>query len=168
MTASSAPHHQRIVVGVDGSPTSKLALRWAITQARLTGAAIDAVIAWQYPEALTGHAWIMNLVDEPAFDVMAEQALTQAISETAGPDPDVTINPVVIRGYPAEVLIDTADGADLLVVGSRGRGGFASVLLGSVSQNCAHHATCPLVIIRAAKDHHSARLPDPAGAEGTT
>jgi nucleotide-binding universal stress UspA family protein len=96
----------------------------------------------------------MNLVDEPAFDAMAKQELTQAISETAGPDPDVTINPVVIRGYPAEVLIDAAEGADLLVVGSRGRGGFASALLGSVSQNCAHHATCPLLIIRAVKDRH--------------
>ena len=156
MTASAEPRRQRIVVGVDGSPTSKLALRWAIRQARLTGAAIDAVIAWQHPEAMTGHAWVMNVVDddEPGFDVMAEQELTQAISETAGPEPDVTINPVVIRGYPAEVLLDAAESADLLVVGSRGRGGFASALLGSVSQDCAHHATCPLVIIRAAKDRH--------------
>ena len=52
------------------------------------------------------------------------------------------------------MLLEAAEGADLLVVGSRGRGGFASALLGSVSQNCAHHATCPLLIIRAAKDHH--------------
>jgi nucleotide-binding universal stress UspA family protein len=169
MTASSAPHHQRIVVGVDGSPISKLALRWAITQARLTGATIDAVIAWQYPEAMTGNAWVVNLVDdEPGFGDMAEQELTEAISETAGPDPDVVINPVVVEGWPAEVLLDAAEGADLLVIGSRGRGGFTSALLGSVSQNCAHHATCPLLIIRARKDHHSARLEDPAGAEGTT
>jgi nucleotide-binding universal stress UspA family protein len=169
MTASSAPQHQRIVVGVDGSPTSKLALRWALTQARLTGATIDAVIAWEYPEAMTGNFWIANLVDDqPGFDAMAEKELAAAISETAGPDPDVTINPVVIRGYPAEVLIDAAEGAGLLVVGSRGRGGFASALLGSVSQHCAHHATCPLVIIRAARDHHPARPQDPAGAEGTT
>jgi nucleotide-binding universal stress UspA family protein len=72
----------------------------------------------------------------------------------AGPDPDVTINPVVVQGWPAEVLLEAAEGADLLVVGSRGRGGFTSALLGSVSQNCAHHATCPLLIIRATKDHH--------------
>ena len=169
MTASSAPHHQRIVVGVDGSPISKLALRWAITQARLTGATIDAVIAWQYPEAMTGNAWFVNLVDdEPGFGDMAEQELTEAISETAGPDPDVVINPVVVEGWPAEVLLDAAEGADLLVVGSRGRGGLTSALLGSVSQNCAHHATCPLLIIRAVKDHHSARLEDSAGAEGAT
>ena len=155
MSASAAPHHQRIVVGVDGSPISKLALRWAITQARLTGATIDAVLAWQYPAALTGYTWTAAVVDtEPAWDVEAEKELTEAISETAGQDPDVVINPVVVEGWPAEVLLNAAEGADLLVVGSRGRGGFSSVLLGSVSQNCAHHATCPLLIIRAAKDHH--------------
>ena len=153
-SASAAPHHGRIVVGVDGSPISKLALRWAVDQARLTGATVDAVIAWQVPEAMTGNAWVAMLVDEPGFDVLAETELAEAISEVAGPDPDVTINPVVVKGWPAEVLLNAAEGADLLVVGSRGRGGFASVMLGSVSQNCAHHATCPLLIIRAPKDHH--------------
>jgi nucleotide-binding universal stress UspA family protein len=117
---------------------------------------------------MTGNAWVVNLVDdEPGFGDMAEQELTEAISEAAGPDADVVINPVVVQGWPAEVLLDAAEGADLLVVGSRGRGGFTSTLLGSVSQNCAHHATCPLLIIRAAKDH-PARLQDPAGAGGTT
>jgi len=149
-----APDHPRIVVGVDGSPISKKALRWAVDQARLTGATVDAVIAWQIPEAMTGQAWVALLVDEPSFGVLAEKELTEAISEVAGPDPDVTINPVVVQGWPAEVLLNAAEGADLLVVGSRGRGGFTSALLGSVSQNCAHHATCPLLIIRVAKDHH--------------
>src|SRR5205823_7244489 len=135
MSASSAPHHQRIVVGVDGSPISKAALRWAVGQAWLTGATIDAVIAWQYPEAMHGNAWAAMLVDEPGFDVLAEKDLTEAISEIAGPDPDVTINPVVVEGWPAEVLLNAAEGADLLVVGSRGHGGFASLMLGSVSQN---------------------------------
>jgi nucleotide-binding universal stress UspA family protein len=154
VSATPAPDHPRIVVGVDGSPISKVALRWAVGQARLTGATVDAVIAWQYPEAMHGNAWAAMLVDEPGFGDLAEKELTEAISEVAGPDPDVTINPVVVEGWPAEVLINIAEGADLLVVGSRGRGGFTSVLLGSVSQNCAHHATCPLLIIRASKDHH--------------
>jgi nucleotide-binding universal stress UspA family protein len=153
-SASAAPHHGRIVVGVDGSPISKVALRWAISQARLTGATVDAVLAWQYPEGRSGAGWAAVLVEEPDLDVLAEKELTEAISEAAGPDPDVVINPVVVQGWPAEVLLDAAEGADLLVVGSRGRGGFSSVLLGSVSQNCAHHATCPLLIIRAAKDEH--------------
>jgi nucleotide-binding universal stress UspA family protein len=154
MSASAAPHHQRIVVGVDGSPISKVALRWAVNQARLTGATVDAVIAWQYPEAMHGNAWTAMLVEEPGFDVLAEKELTEAIKEVTGPDPDVTINPVVVEGWPAEVLLNAAEGADLLVVGSRGRGGLTSALLGSVSQNCAHHATCPVLIIRARKDHH--------------
>jgi nucleotide-binding universal stress UspA family protein len=154
VSATPAPDHPRIVVGVDGSPISKVALRWAVGQARLTGATVDAVIAWQYPEAMHGNAWAAMLVEEPGFGVLAEKELTEAISEVAGQDPDVTINPVVVEGWPAEVLLNAAEGADLLVVGSRGRGGFTSALLGSVSQNCAHHATCPLLIIRATKDHH--------------
>lgn len=154
MSAPAAPHHGRIVVGVDGSPISKIALGWAINQARLTGATVDAVIAWQYPEAMTGNAWAAMLVEEPGFDVLAEKELTEAISEVAGADPGVTINPVVVKGWPADVLLNASEGADLLVVGSRGRGGFASAMLGSVSQNCAHHATCPLLIIRVARDHH--------------
>ena len=154
MPESAAPHHGRIVVGVDGSPISKAALHWAVDQARLTGATVDAVIAWQYPEAMHGNTWVAMLVEEPGFGVLAEKELAEAVSEVAGPDPDVVINRVVVEGWPAEVLLNAADGADLLVVGSRGRGGFASVMLGSVSQNCAHHATCPLLIIRAAKDHH--------------
>jgi nucleotide-binding universal stress UspA family protein len=151
-SASGASHHGRIVVGVDGSPISKIALRWAIDQARLTGATVDAVLAWQYPEGMTGLSWGTVMVEEPDLGVLAEKELTEAISETAGPDPDVVVNPVVVQGWPAEVLLDAAEGADLLVVGSRGRSGFTSVLLGSVSQNCAHHATCPLLIIRTAND----------------
>jgi len=103
---------------------------------------------------MTGNAWAALLVEEPGFGVLAEKELTEAIREVAGPDPDVTINPVVVQGWPAEVLLEASEGADLLVVGSRGRGGFTSALLGSVSQNCAHHATCPVLIIRAPKDHH--------------
>jgi len=152
--ATAAPDHRRIVVGVDGSPISKVALRWAVDQARLTGATVDAVIAWQIPDSMTGNAWAALLVEEPGFGVLAEKELTEAIREVAGPDPDVTINPVVVQGWPAEVLLEASEGADLLVVGSRGRGGFTSALLGSVSQNLAHHATCPVLIIRATKDHH--------------
>ena len=146
--ASAAPHHGRIVVGVDGSPISKMALRWAINQARLTGATVDAVIAWQYPEAMHGNAWTAMLVEEPGFSVLAEKELTEAISETAEPNPEVVINPVVVEGWPAEVLLNAAEGADLLVVGSRGRGGFAGMLLGSTSHSLITHALCPVVVVR--------------------
>jgi nucleotide-binding universal stress UspA family protein len=153
VSETPAPHPQRIVVGVDGSPVSRAALRWAVDQARLTGATVDAVIAWQIPESMSRQEWAPLLVDEPRLGVLAETELTEAISEVAGQEPDVTINPVVVRGWPAEVLLTAAEGADLLVVGSRGRGGFTSALLGSVSQNCVHHATCPVLIIRTPKNH---------------
>ena len=95
-----------------------------------------------------------NVYYQPANHAGDYSFCWRNLSEVAGQDPDVTIYPIVVRGWPAEVLLNAAEGADLLVVGSRGRGGFTSALLGSVSQNCAHHATCPLLIIRTAKDHH--------------
>ncbi|MBB4984829.1 universal stress protein [Streptomyces nymphaeiformis] len=136
-----------VVVGVDGSPASYAALRWAVRQARETGASLDVVGVHDVPGA-TG--WSAPPVDA-AFD--AEQA-TKAVSEELGSvlPPRGEVPPVeqhVLRGDPAEVLIEASAGADLLVVGSRGRGGFASLLLGSVSQQRAVHASCPVVIVRA-------------------
>jgi len=98
VSETPAPHPQRIVVGVDGSPVSRAALRWAVDQARLTGATVDAVIAWQIPESMSRQEWAPLLVDEPRLGVLAETELTEAISEVAGQEPDVTINPVVVRG----------------------------------------------------------------------
>jgi nucleotide-binding universal stress UspA family protein len=78
----------------------------------------------------------------------AAKAVAEAISEAVDPASDVRVRPVVVHGYPAEVLTDHAAGADLLVVGSRGHGGFTGALLGSVGQHCTHHAPCPVVVIR--------------------
>jgi nucleotide-binding universal stress UspA family protein len=153
MSVPSASHPQRIVVGVDSSPTSKEALRWAIGQARLTGGTVDAVTAWEYPAAVIGFGLVPVAADEPGYAALAEKSLTETISEVAGPEPDVIVSPVVIHGYPAAVLLHQADSADLLVVGSRGHSGFTDALLGSVSQNCAHHARCPVVIIRDGKQN---------------
>lgn len=135
----------RIVVGVDGSESSKAALRWAIHQARLTGGSVDAVTAWRYPAtyglAPTG--------DEGTdFEGDARTALTVALNEVSGLDPDVPVHPLVIEGRAGEVLLRAAKGADLLVVGNRGHGEFASALLGSVSLSCAFHAQCPVLILR--------------------
>jgi nucleotide-binding universal stress UspA family protein len=147
---STAPITQpRIVVGVDGSPTSKAALRWAVHQAVLTGSTVDAVLAWEYPAAITGFGWApVPVTDDAPLETLADKTLAETISEVAGPDPAARINPVVANGYPAAVLLHAAEGADLLVVGSRGHSEFTDALLGSVSQNCAHHAKCPVVIIR--------------------
>jgi nucleotide-binding universal stress UspA family protein len=139
----------RIVVGVDGSPSSKAALAWAVRQSQLTGASVEAVIAWQYPVLAGGMAfaplWVLEGSD---LSVLAENVLTDAVEETVASDDRVRIRSTVREGDAARVLLETANGADLLVVGSRGHGGLAEALLGSVSQHCVHHARCPVVIVR--------------------
>ena len=140
---------RRIIAAVDGSPSSMSALRWAIRQATLTGATVDAVMAWHYPAAASGYGWAPTGM-EGSFDfkVNAEEVLADAISSAADPGSGIPVHPFVVEGIPAQVLLDAADGADLLVVGSRGHGGFTEALLGSVSQHCVHHAHCPVVVIR--------------------
>ena len=139
----------RIVVGADGSPSSTSALRWAIRQAGLTGATVDAVIAWHYPAAAGGYGWAPTGL-EGSFDFRenAEKVLADAISTAVDPGSGVPVRAQVVEGIPAQVLLDACDGADLLVVGSRGHGGFTEALLGSVSQHCVHHARCPVVLLR--------------------
>ena len=137
---------RRIVVGVDGSASSKAALAWAVRQAALTGAEVDAVCAWQIPAAF-GYGYTMT-VAIPDLEKAAVSELNQAIAEATGSAPEVEIRPLVVQGNPAQALLDCAKGADLLVVGSRGHGGFTGALLGSVGQHCAQHAQCPVVIIR--------------------
>jgi nucleotide-binding universal stress UspA family protein len=148
---SGQEHHTgpRIVAGVDGSPSSVGALRWAVRQAALTGAAVDAVIGWHYPVAASGYGWAPTGWDE-GFDFKenAGKTLADAISNAVDPGSDVRVRARVVEGNPAQVLLDASDCADLLVVGSRGHGGFAEALLGSVSQHCVHHAHCPVVVIR--------------------
>ncbi|MGO9502146.1 MAG: universal stress protein [Streptosporangiaceae bacterium] len=141
----------RIVVGVDGSAPSLAALRWAVRQAALTGATVDAVAAWQYPAVVAGYGWAPVMpADDIDFGEVAEKTVTDAISQVVDPGTGVRVSARVEEGNAAAVLLDVADGADLLVVGSRGHGGFAGALLGSVSQHCVHHAPCPVVIIHGA------------------
>jgi nucleotide-binding universal stress UspA family protein len=139
----------RIVAGVDGSPSSMSALRWAIRQAGLTGATVDAVIAWHYPASAGGYGWAPTGMDEDLnFGENAEKVLADAISSAAVPGSNVGVRARVVEGNAAQVLLDASDDADLLVVGSRGHGGFTGALLGSVSQHVVHHAHCPVVVIR--------------------
>jgi nucleotide-binding universal stress UspA family protein len=140
----------KIVVGIDGSEESKNALRWALEEARLRSAEIVAVHAWEAPPAVPepGPAPGFDLVGIlPQVQEAAERLVSKVVSEVVG-DSDVTVEPVAIVGPPASVLVDAARDADMLVVGSRGHGGFTALLLGSVSQQLAHHAPCPLVIHR--------------------
>jgi nucleotide-binding universal stress UspA family protein len=141
--------HPRIVAGVDGSPSSLAALRWAVQQAGLTGATVDAVIAWHYPVlAVPVGPAPAAMLDTADFEKAADEALTDAIRAAVESSSDVRVRAQVKEGNAAQVLLDAAQGADLLVVGSRGHGGFAEALLGSVSQHCVHHAPCAVVIVR--------------------
>ncbi len=138
---------RRIVVGIDGSPHSQRALEWAAIQA-IGDDVIDAVLA--YPSGL---AWIDVGSDAEALIVarsaeLAKRTLHEAIEAATLPtEHAVRINPIVVEGEPAHVLVDLAERADLLVVGTRGRGGFAGLLLGSVSQRCAERSPCPVVVV---------------------
>ncbi len=134
----------RIVVGVDGFESSKAALRWAIHQAKLTGGVVEAVTAWQVPAG----AGQVPAADMPDYQDDARMVLTEAITEMCMVDPDVEVRPRVVQGPAAQVLVDVAEGADLLVVGCRGHGCLAGAPLGSVGQYCVHHAPCPVVVIR--------------------
>ena len=138
-----------ILVGVDGSDSAKAALAWAVRQAGLTGAEVDAVTAWQIP-ATYGYGYAMAMAI-PDLEKVACEMLDEAIAGAAAAAPDVRIRPVVVQDNAARALLSTAKGADLLVVGSRGHAGFTEALLGSVSQHCVHYAECPVVIIRGAR-----------------
>ncbi len=145
MVEYAKPDDRRIVVGVDGSKQSKAALRWAVRQAETIGGVIDAVIAWEV--WTTFGVAPMVAVDEHGA-ANAEKILTNELDEVLGSDRPVKVEAHVVRGNAASVLLDAAQGAELLVVGSHGHGGFAAALLGSVSQHCVHHAPCPVVVVR--------------------
>lgn len=133
----------RIVVGIDGSAGAARALEWAVEEAKLRGATVELVHVWQVPY-VDGLAYTTAALDPREL----EQAAVAVAEEAASQHRDaVPIDVHVASGAPASVLLAEAKGADLLVVGSRGRGGFAGLLLGSVSQQVSHHAPCPVVIV---------------------
>jgi nucleotide-binding universal stress UspA family protein len=140
----------RIVVGIDGSDSSKEALRWALEEARLRGASLRVVHTWLYPATAYGYAGL--LVDPQDLDAAAKQLLDTTVDEVVDGAAGVEIERKAVQGIAAQTLVDEADDADLLVVGSRGHGGFAGLLLGSVSQQCAQHGPCPVVVVRSTAD----------------
>jgi len=133
----------RIVVGVDGSLSSIDALRWAEQIGTAVGAEIDAVISWDFPQSYGYAPAPMDY--RPDQD--AEHALADALTTAFGEKRPIGLRALVRRGHPAETLIHAGLGAQMLVVGSRGHGGFVGLLLGSVSAYCAEHGRCPVVII---------------------
>jgi nucleotide-binding universal stress UspA family protein len=144
----------RIVVGVDGSETAAAALRFAAEEAKLRDATLVTVFAWTFiPPAAIGEPGVIPVAATTLMDDLdaertgAERLLDEALGEV--PLGDLVVERIISEGSPGDLLVEAAADADLVVVGSRGRGGIRSALLGSVSSHVANHAPCPVVIVRA-------------------
>jgi nucleotide-binding universal stress UspA family protein len=143
MTDGPGSGRRRVVAGVDGSPDSVLALQWAGYAAAMAKAQLEVVTAWEYPPSF---GWAAIAPEwNPAQD--AERILAETVLAAFGDEPPAGTQLVAREGGAARVLLDESEGAVLLVVGSRGHGGFVGLLLGSVSANVAEHAPCPVLII---------------------
>lgn len=144
---SSENEPQRvIVVGVDGSKSSSGALAWAASEARVRGATLKVVRAWHVPALLYG-----PYAPPPPADDLRKNAVSQLdeqVKAVLGEDPGIPVVGEVGEGAAAEVILDASAGADMIVMGSRGLGGFSGLLLGSVSTQVVHHARCPVTIWR--------------------
>lgn len=139
----------RVVVGIDGSPASARALSWGAEEARAHGAEIYVVMAYSIPAPPVA----VGLVQPPwrngdEWRQDTEAALQQTLRQTLGEDPQINVETEVVEGSPAKALIAASKRADLLVVGTRGHGGFAGMLLGSVSQHVTAHAACAVTVVR--------------------
>jgi nucleotide-binding universal stress UspA family protein len=151
MTTQVRKTARRFVVGVDGSEESRAALRWSADQAVAQGARLEVVCAWDLPFSGLATSYSpepAGLPDSREVARRAENALDQTLRDVLGTDTPLDIERVVEKGDPAEVLLRRSEGADLLVVGSRGHGGFSRLLIGSVSEKCVRHATCSVTVIR--------------------
>jgi nucleotide-binding universal stress UspA family protein len=135
----------RVVVGVDGSPASLRALHWAAAEAARRGIGLDVVHAWKWPHSLL----LTDVFKEPSAVEAQERALMLRAVESLAPHEHVPcdVRSILVEDEASVALVQASETAELLVVGSRGRGGFSGLLLGSVSQHCTHHADCPVAVI---------------------
>jgi nucleotide-binding universal stress UspA family protein len=155
--------HPDIVVGTDGSEQSRTAVRWAAAEARLRAAPLKILTAYSWngpPEAFGGMGDLPNVIAQQ-FDQLAADAAAEARTV----EPGIEVSGAAVIGDPASVLLDAGRTAAMLVVGNRGRGGFASLLLGSVSQRVATHAAGPVVVVRGLA--HTASGPVVVGVDGS-
>jgi nucleotide-binding universal stress UspA family protein len=135
---------RRIVVGVDGSAPSLKALEWAAHQAQLTGSRLEALATWEWPSS---YGWAIPIPSDFNPAAEAKDVLDRVLKAIHDGHPDLEIRTHISEGRPAPTLVEASREADLLVVGSKGHGEFAGMLLGSVSEHCVHHAHCPIVVV---------------------
>lgn len=138
----------RVVVGVDGSPAADAALGWAVAHAVARGSTLDVVNAWEAP---VSHGPVLGIFpyDLEAIESEAHQLVDSTVADASASAPDLVVSGTVVAGRPASSLLDVAKGADLVVVGRRGLGGFGRLLLGSVSDHVARHAGTTVVVVPA-------------------
>jgi nucleotide-binding universal stress UspA family protein len=138
-----------LVVGVDGSESSRRALEWALEESRLRKLELTAIGVVQIHLVALSVPGYPYADERYIDDLLADtQKLVANQVDQVGPGPEVKVTSRAVLGSPAEVLVDASAQAEMLVVGSRGRGGFSGLLLGSVSQQCVSHARCPVVVMR--------------------
>ncbi|HEY0168880.1 MAG TPA: universal stress protein [Jatrophihabitans sp.] len=138
---------QVIVVGVDGSETSRDAARWALSQAALTGTGLRAVSSWRWPNYLTRVPPGVDLAQETGE--VLDEIMDGVLAENPQAAATVPVTKHVIEGPAGPALLTQSAGATLLVVGARGRAAFPGMLLGSVAEYCVRQGTCPVVVVRA-------------------
>lgn len=144
MAVGTAPR-RAIVVGFDGSSAAHAALEWAARQAELTGDHLELVTTWEWP---TSYGFAVPVAKDFDPAATAAQILDDAVGKARHGHPDVEIRTAVVEGPAGRSLVESSDGASLLVVGSRGHGELAGLLFGSVSEHCVSHAHCPVVVVR--------------------
>lgn len=144
--ATDRPAQNRVVAGFDGSEPAKDAVHWSLEEGRLRGAAVEVVHTWQIP-----YLGVYPYVGD-AFDTQLFERAAREMVDTVLADADVTglaspVQRTIVNGSPARAILEASKAADLVVVGARGLGGFTGLVLGSVSQQVARHATCPVVVM---------------------
>jgi nucleotide-binding universal stress UspA family protein len=151
-----------IVVGVDGSDTSRDAMRWAVSQAALTGAELRAVSSWRWPNYITRVPPGVDLGQETA-EMLAE-VVKEVLAENPQAAGTLAVSQHVVEGPAGPALLTQSHGATLLVVGARGRAAFPGMLLGSVAEYCVREGTCPVVVVRAANPPLTGPAPESSSA----
>ncbi len=144
---------ETVVVGVDGSECARAALSYAVEEAARRGARLRIVSAWHVPGVALSGGFGADL-DQSTFDALragAQEIVDGAVAEVHRLQPSLECEGEAIEGQASAALLEEAGGAGLIVVGNRGRGGFASLMLGSVSQQVVHHAACPVVVVRGSR-----------------
>lgn len=138
---------RRMVVGVDGSESARKALRWAVHEADVWGAELTAIAAVPMASGAGALAWLPAAVDREQVLIDVRSGLDRAIAEATEGHPGVTVRRHALDGNAAELMAEFSTAVDLVVVGSRGRGGFSGLLLGSTSQGVLSHAACPVMVV---------------------